>query len=515
MIRYKSTKQITIEEFKTPFEINLKKDNRWVKLSEIIPWDELAAIYFHNLSADQGAPSVDARVVIGALIIKHKLKLSDRETIEMIQENIYMQYFLGLKGFKEDQIFAPSLFVDIRKRMGAEKFDAMNEIIIEKAMNIGKKKPNRKRKVSMHQSGDMESGNEKQQKDSVAVKPDDPTTSPSPRNKGKLILDATVAKQMIKYPTDLDLLNDSRLESERMIDELYAQLGLSKKPRTYRRKAKKQYLAIAKKRHKTKKEIRKAIGQQLRYVKRDLNTTEKMLDICQLAEQRFPLNKRDQKIYWVIQHIYQQQKYMYDNKTNSCEHRIVNIYQPHVRPIVRGKANAFVEFGSKQGVSLINGYARLNTLSWEAYNESSDLIKQVEAYEQQHGYYPEVVITDKIYGTRNNRQWLKEKGVRYSGKSLGRPPKEKQTSYQMRKQKKENGMRSQVEGKFGQGKNGYGLSKIRARLQNTSESWVACIYFVMNLVKFSKDFLFCLIYRGVFKLKNSIKTVTDSIITIY
>ncbi len=54
-------------------------------------------------------------------------------------------------------------------------------------------------------------------------------------------------------------------------------------------------------------------------------------------------------------------------------------------------------------------------------------------------------------------------------------------------------MRNEVEGKFGQGKNGYNLSKVRARAVRVSESWVAAIFFVMNLVKFSKDFLFSIL----------------------
>ena len=100
MIRYTSQNQMTIEEFKTPFEIRLNKENRWVKLGESMPWDALARIYYRSMSSDMGAPAIDARIVIGAMIIKHKLKLDDRETIEAIRENMYMQYFLGLSEYK-------------------------------------------------------------------------------------------------------------------------------------------------------------------------------------------------------------------------------------------------------------------------------------------------------------------------------------------------------------------------------------------------------------------------------
>ena len=40
-----------------------------------------------------------------------------------------------------------------------------------------------------------------------------------------------------------------------------------------------------------------------------------------------------------------------------------------------------------------------------------------------------------------------------------------------------------IEGKFGQAKTAYGLNCIKARLQQTSESWIASIIMVLNLVK--------------------------------
>lgn len=132
------------------------------------------------------------------------------------------------------------------------------------------------------------------------------------------------------------------------------------------------------------------------------------------------------------------------------------------------------------------------------YNESTDLIKQVEAYKDLKGCYPEVVIVDKIYGTRDNRAYLKKYGIRFCGKQLGRPAKETLTPYQKLKQKIEWGIRNQIEGKFGQGENAYDLNKVRTRTAKTSESWIACIVFIMNLIKFNQDFL-----RNFFiRLKN-------------
>ena len=130
MIRYRSQKQLTLDGFETPFQTGLDPENRWVKLSECIPWDELAEGYYVGLSSEQGRPAKDARLVIGAVIIKHKLTLSDEETVQQIQENPYLQYFCGLPGFTQEQPFAPSLFVEIRKRMGQSVFEAFHEAIL-------------------------------------------------------------------------------------------------------------------------------------------------------------------------------------------------------------------------------------------------------------------------------------------------------------------------------------------------------------------------------------------------
>ena len=307
-------------------------------------------------------------------------------------------------------------------------------------------------------------------------------------NKGKMLLDATVAEQAIKYPNDLELLNDCRQQSEKIIDKLFKLTELKIKPRTYRRIARKEFLSTAKKKSKSNKELRKAIGKQLRYLKRNFGYIEELLD--EIGMTGFSLSAKDQRKYWIIQEIYRQQKQMYDAKIHRCPDRIVSISQPHVRPIVRGKTGKKAEFGAKIGVSMTGGFAIVDNLSWDAYNESQDLRKQVEYYFDRFGHYPEAVIADNIYGTKNNRDYLKSKGIRFSGKPLGRPKKQtEENKEEIRKEKlqrkKQYRERIPIEGKFGQGKNGYRLNYIRAKLPETSESWIGCIFFVMNLINLS------------------------------
>lgn len=493
MIQYTPESQLSIDLFETPFKASLSPDNRWVKLSKVVPWDKFASIYMKKMNSGFGRPGLSPRMVLGALIIKHIEKLDDRGVIASIQENIYMQYFIGLKGFQTEPIFDPSLFVEIRKRIGSEDFDELNVTLIKSvsAENDKKHIQNSKKRRTKKDEDQPQNRNkdttEKEIANADSNRVQSNTKETLPPNKGKLQLDATVADQYITYPTDTKLLNQSRKQCEKIIDTLHVQLrekdSHRKKPRTYRRKLNKLYLEFSKKRRKSRSQIRKTNRQLLEALKRDISHINKMLD----EFKGFPLTQADQKMLWIVSLVYQQQKYMYDNKTNSIPYRIVSIFQPYVRPIPRGKERSQIEFGSKLGVSLDDGLARIDTLSWEAYNEGGDFIKQVEAYRYIHGYYPDLVQVDKIYATKKNRAWAKERGIRITAEPLGRKrTKNKESYYYKRKRKKEATERNRIEGKFGQGKNAYELNRIRARLQNTSESWIAAIFFIMNLIHLEK-----------------------------
>lgn len=464
MINYTPQNQLSLELFKHPFERELDRKNRWVKLAALVPWDDLAAVYGQNLRTDAGRKSVDIRTVIAALIVKHKLRLDDRGTVAMIQENIYLQYFCGLPGFTTAPVFDPSLFVDIRKRLGSKAFDKFNRLIIEKAEGL---KP--------HQARIMKpKGKGKKDEDS-----DNPP--PTPPNKGMLKVDASVADQEITYPTDLKLLNEARENLERITDLLHDPTTDKTKPRDYRRVARSEYLAVSRKKRKSKKEIRRAIKAQLQYVNRDLKNVEKLLNI---KGRKGKLKKRDKQLLDTIAKVYEQQKQMYDTKTHQCPERIVNLYQPHVRPIVRGKDKAKVEFGSKINISEVNGFVRLDKLSWEAFNEATNATQQVENFKEVYGRYPKYLLADQIYLNRKNRKYLKERNILITGKPLGRPKKkDPETAAQKYRKKKIAAKRNNVEGKFGQAKRGYHLNNIMARLPETSEAWINAILMVMNLNK--------------------------------
>lgn len=460
---YVSPAQAILPGFESPFSRHLNPTNRWVILSNQIPWDELVNVYSKQMRNSQtGADGINPRVMIGAVIIKHMCDLSDRETLQQIQENMYMQYFIGYKSFSDEEPFDASLFVELRKRLGVEQINAINEKILQLSQQ----------KVSSVKAGN---NNKPPSPPANAVDEDLPRSPVNEQevvtHQGKLIVDATACPQDISYPTDLNLLNDAREKSEELIDFLYVPAIHITKPRTYREVARKIYLKVAQKKVKTKKEIRRSIKQQLGFVNRNIKSIHTLLS----HYDRIPFDAAQYKHFLVIQTLFQQQREMHKNKSHSVDHRIVSIHQPHVRPIVRGKTNANVEFGAKIQVSMMDGFAFLEELSWEAFNEGTRLLKTIEQYKSRTGYYPKEVLVDKIYCNRTNRAKLKELGIALIAKPLGRP---KAMSIHIRP-----GQRNPIEGKFGQGKSAYGMNRIKARLQQTSESWIATIILVLNLVK--------------------------------
>lgn len=220
MIRYTPQSQLTLEGFETPFLQRLDPDNRWVKLAANIPWDKLANIYYRRMSDSQGAPALDARMVIGAVIIKHVLDIDDREVIQQIKENIYLQYFVGLSSFQTTEPFDASLMVSIRKRLGQQIMEEFNNEVLRQAGIIVREDENSEEQssddsnsASKQNSADDNQNSEAtvgQQMQDDAAEMQTPKTEIKIAYSGQLMLDATVAEQQIEYPTDLKLLNESR-----------------------------------------------------------------------------------------------------------------------------------------------------------------------------------------------------------------------------------------------------------------------------------------------------------------
>lgn len=337
MIKKSNIKQLSFEEFDHGLSgMGLAADNRWVVFSKLVDWKAIESVYNQKFNPDEGAPAIDSRIVIGAMIIKHLEGFSDERTLEAIQENIYMQYFLGLKSYVAKPMFDSSLFVTLRKRITVDDFARWTEAILTKI-----KKTDQDKNLDNNKMADDNKKTDDCSGDSSCVEnslPDATSTSDEatateqkqPENKGRIKIDATVTPADIRYPTDVNLLNDAREKSEELIDKLYLRSTLKKKPRTYRQKARRDFLAYIKKRKHSKPETHKAIKKQLNYLKRNIHSLNLLLDDLDNNKIVWDLDAREMKYLYVIQHLYRQQWKMFAAQTNSVEHRIVSIHQPHV-----------------------------------------------------------------------------------------------------------------------------------------------------------------------------------------
>ncbi|WFN57741.1 IS5 family transposase [Synechococcus sp. CCFWC 502] len=386
----------------------------------------------------------------------------------------YLQFFLGLEGFQFEAPFDPSMMVYFRRRLPEKTINDCNERIVRHG----------KQQIAQNKQGDNDDPDDGDGSVPAALERPSQDAKAPKRHQGILLIDATCVPSDIRYPTDLSLLNEARETTEKLIDEMHKQVRdvFGHKPRTNRR----QFWRWPKKKRPRLSKIRKAIGQQLRHLARNLSSIECSDRLrCKSFGGWSPL---------VSQAVVRQQKILYHSDTRSIQDRIVSLTQPHIRPIVRGKTRNNVEFGAKISISVSgDGFAFLDRLSWDPYNEGEDLKSQVRTFHRRHGFYPKVVCADQIYRTRSNRALCMRHGIRLSGPRLGRPKNDPDLVAAEKKialddQRQRNG----VEGKFGQGKRRFGLGLVREKLAETSGCTIAMNLLVMNLEKLL-ELLFVLI----------------------
>ena len=456
--------QLRFEDFQQPVGMKLHRENRWVQRAESIPWDEVEKRYATLFKNQKGNVAKPLRLALGACIVQAEYGFSDVETALIIQEHPYLQLFCGYKAYDDSKPpFDPSLMVYFRKRLTPEILGEINELIIQKA---GQKQAEREESTKDEDDNDEPL----------------PPAVETPKNQGTIIVDATCAPSYIKYPQDTELLNQAREITEQIIDQLHNPAD-GEKPRTYRRKARRDYLNITRCKKKTAKKIRKAIGKQLGYLRRNLETIDRML----AKEPGKILADRLAKKLDTVKRLYQQQKQMHEQGTHSVENRIISLSQPYLRPIVRGKAKSPVEFGAKLDISVVDGWTRLEYQSFDAYNEAGNLPAMIERYKERTGCYPQRILADKIYRNRSNLAYCAVHHIRLSGPALGRPKKDEIRD--KRQDYVDECDRVEVERRFSLAKRKCGLGLIMTRLEETVCHSIALSILVLNLRKVLCAFL--------------------------
>lgn len=428
--------KLLFEEF-LPFAGKLEGENRWLKISKLIPWGELEELYASYFS-DRGRPALDARLVIGLFLLKHMTNLSDEEVVFEVKENVYWQAFCGFKEFQSHSLLDPSTLSKLRKRLGSKYFRQLESRTYQVLVDL---------KII--------------------------------RGKGVLV-DGTVFCENIKYPNDVGLLNDAREWVVENIKRLGKAIG--KKYRTYCRSARKVYLNFSKKKQKSKKLIKKCKKQMLQYVRRNVHQLEEILKEWREKGLMMKMKKKVLERFEVVKKIYSQQLEMYKKGTQRIQDRIVSLSKPLVRPIKRGKTGQSVEFGPKAALSQVDGFLFLDKISYDNFSEASIkvVMEQLENYEKLFGKKPPSLTGDGLYGSRDNRKLLKELDIGCAFKALGRKVKANGPGHDQwfkRKQRE----RNRIEGGFGTAKEHYGLDRIRYSIPGGAEIWVRSSILGMNL----------------------------------
>ncbi len=463
MYRHENYDQLKLE---MPFGVALREDNRWVILSGIFPWEEIDREYQVHFESDDGQVALPSRLAFGALYIQTEEGFTDDQTRRNIQENPYLQYFCGFECYTMESPFDASMMTHFRKRISPKTIRRINDLVFAAEAVASMDNPEDEETDATTQ----EDGNEPNSQE---------VEERSSENRGTLILDATCCPADIHYPTDAGLLDHARELVEEMVDVLYpaAHDLYSEKPRTYRQQARKRYLTYVKKRTHTQRETRAVIRWNLQYIRRDIGYIENMV------KHGVSLGLLGKELYrklLVIQEICRQQWDMYNRKSHQIEDRIVSIDQPHIRPIVRGKAGRPVEFGAKVTVGLVGGYAFLLKAEWDNYAESKSLKEAVEEYRETFGFYPKTILADRAYPNRENRLWCASLGIRLSGPRVGRKSAEEKASET--KQIYQDGCeRVVIEGTFGVAKRRYGLDRVMTRLPDTSMTSISMGFLAANM----------------------------------
>lgn len=397
-------------------------------------------------------------------MIKARLAITDEELVERIKENPYLQFFIGLEGFQFSTRFDPSMMVYFRKRLPESVASDCNERIVRHGLNMIQ---------SADTDDDQDAGNGGGSSTGHGSNGNSPT---SLANQGTLLIDATCVPSDIGQPTDLSLLNEAREVTEKLIDAMHPPIRdeFSQKPRTHRKKARQQFLAVAKNKRPRISKIRKAIKQQLGHLERNLVSIDTLIACggCLLAAGRHCYHK-----LLVVSELVRQQRILYHSDSRIIPNRIVSLFQAHISPIVRGKARCNVEFAAKISISVTgDGFTFPDRLSYDPYYEGEDLKTQVRAYRRRHGHYAKVICADQIYRTRANRAFCRRHGIRLSGPRLGRPKSDPELLADEKRQFIDGQrQRNAIEGKIGQGKRRFGLGLIHERLAITQGSVIALL----------------------------------------
>lgn len=141
MYKTSDKSQPSLLDFNQPLGLRMNLDNRWVQLAARVPWEVFEEKYAALFPSGTGNVAKPLRLALGPLIIQNRFQYSDRELLEQLAENPYLQYFISLPGYQDVAPFDASTLVWFRKRITIEILNEVNEYMLEHNGDAGSMPP--------------------------------------------------------------------------------------------------------------------------------------------------------------------------------------------------------------------------------------------------------------------------------------------------------------------------------------------------------------------------------------
>ena len=362
--------------FWVKLELFIDREHKLVKLRNQLPWNDLVDIWDRAYSnEDFWNKKIHPRIMVAILIYHaYYLKKSFRELKEDFRYNIVLQYFCGYEELQLMKIDHSTI----------NKFEsALWEENIKEILNIV---------------------------EDIVIK------KQPPRSKWTSVCDTTVIPSNISFPTDVNLLEKTRLflhefilENQRIVWEEY---------RTYAKTARSNYIWYSKSRRISKKDLKKVLKKHIQFVRRNLKQAfEIVWKIEKLLENKTLIftnkeNKRFKKLknkIELVNEILIQQELLYKEwKLPKWTWRIVSFHRRNIRPIYRWKKNNKTEFWMKVDFIKIWKAIILWKNSYNNFYDGSALWESIEQFEYRW-IKDKVRIWDKWYSGQSsnmNKKWI-------------------------------------------------------------------------------------------------------------
>lgn len=398
------------------------------RLYMAIPFDQLAShipAQKQKMSGRGCKPWLDVKGAIGLLILKHYTNLSDEMLIERINTDWCMQMFCGIA-------LKPGEVIQDRNLPSRWRGHIGRNLDIDKLQ----------KELVTHWKPWMAQVNISSE-------------------------DATCYESRITWPTDIKLL----WQSCNYMYVLYQYYRKKYKQRTSRinyDKYKRLFVAYQRRKKKTKKQEKVLRKKLLKFLHRLL-----LLGIELRRKHAIRLtNKEKNKAHTIITLYNQQHKKAYGDRNKPIKNRVVSLWKPYIRPIVRGKEVKAVEFGAKVNKLQVDGISFIQHFSYNAFNEGTQLKNTLELHKELFNQPSTHHSADAIYATNNNRKYCTDNKV-----VTNFVPKGRQKEHHIEQSKIMRGVLNKqrgtvLEGSFGNEKNHYLLAKVNARNEHTEKCWI-------------------------------------------